>query len=45
MRALLFLLLLLGVAACTDPHALTYTQSNAAIWNVNPGQWDGGSHP
>jgi len=36
MKALLLLLLL---AACTDPHALTYVPSNAPQWNLNPTQW------
>jgi hypothetical protein len=38
MRALL-LLLVIQLAACADPHALTYVPSNAAMWNLNPTQW------
>ena len=38
----LILLLALTLSACVaDPHALTYTQTNAPIWNINPALWNG----
>jgi uncharacterized lipoprotein YajG len=40
MKLLIPLIGLLLLGACTDPRALTYVQTNAPRWNINPAMWN-----